>query len=130
MKALVKGRLIKDADRVLACSILMQGGQIYFSGIVAAAMKKLVCCHHFNVIHINIVIMLHTVIYQDVYPLVGSYIGTHVPISIKWILLDNMHDNQKGNSTNNFISVHNYMPSTGRWNIADSDVQSYSPNLL
>ncbi|XP_056005483.1 uncharacterized protein LOC125659233 [Ostrea edulis] len=42
VKALVKGRLIKDADRILACSILMQGGQIYFSGIVAAAMKKLV----------------------------------------------------------------------------------------
>ena len=46
IKAMAKGKAIKESDRVLACSILLSGGQIYLSGIVAAAMKKSVSFHY------------------------------------------------------------------------------------
>lgn len=41
IKALVKGKNLKESDRVLVCLFLQQGGIFFFSGIFAAAMKKM-----------------------------------------------------------------------------------------
>ena len=40
IKALEKGKLLKDSERVLACSFQQRDGCLYLSGIVGAAMKK------------------------------------------------------------------------------------------
>ena len=40
IKALEKGKLLKDSERVLACSFQQRDGFFYLSGIAGAAMKK------------------------------------------------------------------------------------------
>lgn len=40
IKSLQKGKLLLESGRVLACSMLNKGDALYFSGIVAASMKK------------------------------------------------------------------------------------------
>ncbi|XP_062605687.1 uncharacterized protein LOC134267501 [Saccostrea cucullata] len=39
VKAIEKGRLLLDSDRILAASYLKQGNALFFTGIVGAAMK-------------------------------------------------------------------------------------------
>ncbi|XP_021346499.1 uncharacterized protein LOC110445933 [Mizuhopecten yessoensis] len=46
VKALRKGKDLLDSDRILACSVLMEGNNIYFSGMVGAAMKNKVNTSH------------------------------------------------------------------------------------